>query len=103
MESEDIGRNLSAGRYELSRHALQRIVERNISQAEIEEAGRTLELIEDYPEDKYAPSFLVLGFTENHRPLHLQVCYTDPDMLKVITVYEPSAGQWIDNRIRRQP
>jgi hypothetical protein len=30
------------------------------------------EVIEDYPEDKYGPSCLILGFTVYGRPLHVQ-------------------------------
>lgn len=39
------------------------LVERNISEQEVREAGATAELIEDYPDDKYAPSALLLGFS----------------------------------------
>lgn len=67
------------GLFEFSRHALKRAVERNISEAEIREAGATFTIIEDYPDDKYSPSCLGLGFTRNARPLHLQVCYTAPE------------------------
>lgn len=43
---------LSNGDYELSRHALRRVVERNISETEIREAGSNAVIIEDYPADK---------------------------------------------------
>ena len=59
----DIQRRLTAGEYEFSRHAFRRVVERNISEQEIREAGASAELIEDYPDDKYAPSALLLGFS----------------------------------------
>jgi Domain of unknown function (DUF4258) len=61
LTEEDIGKLLAAGRYLLSRHALRRMVERNISDAMIREAGAVAELIEDYPNDKYSPSCLLLG------------------------------------------
>ena len=54
------------------------------------------EIIEDYPDDKYAPSCLLLGFTENGRPLHIQVSYIDAALVKIITVYEPDELEWID-------
>ena len=38
---------------------------------EIREAGATAELIDDYPDDKYSPSALLLGFTAAGRLLHL--------------------------------
>jgi hypothetical protein len=89
------------GRFEFSRHAFKRAVERNISGEEIRQAGANVEIIEDYPADKFSPSCLTLGFTEGGRPLHMQVCYTGSGMLKIITLYEPDAGKWIDFRVRR--
>ena len=103
MNTEDIRFRLSTGHFEFSRHAFKRVVERNISEEEIRETGGTVEIIEDYPDDKYSPSCLVFGFTRNNRPLHLQVCYSSPENLKIVTVYEPDAAEWIDFRIRRRP
>jgi len=54
MDIRDIRVRLRAGQFEFSRHAFRRVVERNISEAEIREAGATSEIIEDYPEDKYS-------------------------------------------------
>lgn len=51
-------------------------------------------MIEDYPEDKYSPSCLILGFTENNRPLHIQVSKLDRPDLRVITLYEPEENEW---------
>jgi len=101
MDIHDIRQRLANGQFEFSRHGLHRVVERNISDAEIRAAGRNAEVIEDYPADKYAPSCLVLGFAANRRPLHMQVCYTDVETVKIITIYEPDAAEWIENRIRR--
>ena len=52
---------LVAGQFEFSRHAFRRVVERNISEQEIREAGEKVEVIESYPQDKYSPSGLLLG------------------------------------------
>ena len=49
---DDIHRRLSAGEFEFSRHAFKRAIERNISDAEIREAGTQARIIEDYPDDK---------------------------------------------------
>jgi hypothetical protein len=65
---EEIRRRLASGEFEFSRHAFRRAVERNISEQEIREAGMSAELLEDYPDDKYAPSALLLGFTAAGRP-----------------------------------
>jgi len=67
---EEIQRQLSLGRFDFSRHAFKRAVERNVSDLEIREAGRDAKVIEDYPDDKYTPSRLLLGFTKTGHPLH---------------------------------
>ncbi len=60
---QEIQRQLSAGLFVFSHHAFKRAVERNISDSEIMEAGNDIIIIEDYPDDKYSPSCLILGFT----------------------------------------
>ena len=97
----DVQRQLAAGDFEFSRHAFKRAVERNISEQEIREAGGKAEVIEDYPEDKYSPSALLLGFTAGGRPLHFQVSFDDVPLAKIITIYEPDPNEWIDHRHRR--
>ena len=71
------------------------------SASKIRQAGANAEIIEDYPDDKYSPSCLLLGFTEEERPLHIQVSYMDSDLVKIITLYEPDEDEWIDFAQRR--
>lgn len=97
----DIQRQLAAGEFEFSRHAFRRAVERDISEREIREAGARVEIIEDYPDDKYAPSALLLGFTVAGRALHFQVSYIGTELAKIITIYEPDSREWIGHRKRR--
>ena len=98
---DDIRRQLSAGEFEFSRHAFKRAIERNISDSEIRQAGMQARVIEDYPDDKYAPSSLLLGFASNGRPLRIQVSHVDSDLLKIITIYEPDPAEWYDYSRRR--
>ena len=98
---ETIHSQLSAGDFEFSRHALKRAVERNISDQEIRQAGAQATIIEDYPDDKYSPSCLLLGFTEIGRPLHVQVSLADTDLAKIITLYEPDPNDWVNYSQRR--
>jgi hypothetical protein len=98
---EDVRKQLAAGKFEFSRHAFRRAVERNISEQEIREVGAQAEIIEDYPEDKYSPSALLLGFTAAGRPLHFQVSFAETDLTKIITIYEPDPSEWLDYRTRR--
>jgi len=97
----DIRRQVAAGQFNFSRHAFRRAVERNISEREIREAGASSQVIENYPEDKYSPSALLLGFTAAGRPLHFQVSFMDAPLAKIITIYEPDPNDWIDHRKRR--
>lgn len=73
---------------------------RHISVNEAEEAllSSQAEVIEEYPEDPRGPSCLVLGFTVDGRPLHIQCTY--PPNVAVITTYEPDPEEWIDWRVR---
>jgi Domain of unknown function (DUF4258) len=98
---DEIRQRIVAGTFEFSRHAFKRAVERNISDDDIREAGRHATIIEDYPDDKYAQSCLLLGFTDAGRPLHIQVSYIESDMLKIITIYQPDPEEWYDYRQRR--
>ena len=96
-----IRQQLTIGQFEFSRHAFRRVIERNIGEQEIREAGAQAEIIEDYPEDKYSPSALLPGLTASGRPLHFQVSFGDAPLAKIITIYEPDPNEWIDHRKRR--
>ena len=78
--------------YLFTAHASSRAVERNITSSEIEEVVIDGQVIEDYPDDKYSPSCLIMGQTKNAKILHVQVSY--PPAVKIITVYEPSPDEW---------
>ena len=90
------------GQFEFSRHAFRRAVERNISDAEIREAAMNARLIEDYPDDKYTASCLLLGFSMAGRPLHIQVSRAETEMVKIITLYEPDPDEWRDGFSQRR-
>ncbi len=97
----EIRDQLAAGQFEFSRHAFRRAIERNISEAEIRQAARRARMIEDYANDKYTPSCLLLGFTDEGRPLHLQVSRADADLVRIITLYEPDPDEWYNYSERR--
>ncbi len=98
---EQIRQQLQDGEFDFTRHALKRVVERNISELEIREASENAQTIEDYPEDKYSPSCLIFGQTKSKRPIHLQVSLADAEYVRIITLYEPDPAEWIDFRERR--
>lgn len=100
---EEIRSKLLRRQYEFSRHAVDQTLIRNITVAELEQAiANRSEIIEDYPDDKYGPSCLILGFTEAGRPLHLQCSYPSRPLIKIVTVYEPDPDLWMDLRVRKQ-
>lgn len=102
MKSDaEVGSDLINSNFKFSLHALRRMAERKITPTEIRETGHTMQVIERYPDDKYGPSCLVLGYTQKRRPLHIQVSLLDAVILKIVTVYEPDQSEWIDDEIRR--
>jgi hypothetical protein len=99
---EGIRAKFERRQYEFSRHAVDQSIIRDISVAEVEDAiSGPSEIIEDYPDDKYGPSCLILGFTKARRPLHVQCSYPTRRLVKIITLYEPDPDLWIDSRVRK--
>ena len=58
-------------------------------------------IIENYPNDKYGPSCLIIGHTLNGRPLHVQCSHPNRPLVKIITLYQPAPEHWIGDRIRK--
>jgi len=99
---EKLQTKFARGQYELSKHATDQSIRREISMADVEEAvAGDSEIIEDYPRDKYGPSCLMLGFTRKGRPLHIQCSYPTRPLVKIITLYEPDPKLWTDFRVRK--
>jgi len=100
---EEIQSKILQHQNEFSKHAVDQTIIRDISVAEVEEtiSGRC-EIIEDYPDDKYGPSCLILGFTKAGQPFHLQCSYPSRPLIKIITLYEPDLNLWVDFRVRKK-
>jgi len=98
---EEIQAKFARDEFEFSKHAVDQALLREISVQEIREAVSVGEIIEDYPQDKYGPSCLLVGFTQANRPIHVQCSYPQRPIVKVITVYEPNPTEWVDYRVRR--
>ncbi len=99
---DEIRAKIQTGQFEFSKHALDQSIIRRVSVQELREACENGEMIEDYPEDKYGPSCLILGKTVLERPLHIQCSYPSRPLIKIVTVYEPDPARWIDFKIRRE-
>jgi hypothetical protein len=99
---EEIRVKILSRQFEFSKHAVDQSIIRDIAVAEVEQAiSSRCQVIEDYPEDKYGPSCLILGFTDAGRPLHIQCSYPTRPLIKIITLYQPDPNLWIDDRIRK--
>jgi hypothetical protein len=98
---DEICEKIAAGQFEYSKHAVDQSILRRIAVQEVREAVATAEIIEDYPNDKYGPSCLILGFTSVQRPLHIQCSYPSRPIVKIVTLYEPDPDLWIDFRVRK--
>ena len=99
-----IQQQVRARQYRLTIHAEREREADSITIREFEEAllSQRCEVVENYPADPRGASCLLLGFTEQDRPLHI-VCWVSlPDMLILITVYRPDPSLWIDWKIRRE-
>ena len=91
-------------RLAFKKHALVRMYQRKILANEVRDALLKGEIVETYPSDKPLPSFLVLGYTSQKRPLHVVVALdTEEEMGWIITVYQPSSKEWEEGfRVRRR-
>ena len=88
----------------LTSHALRRMIERNISLADVHQALERGEVIADYPDDLPFPSSVVSG-TASGRGLH--VVFADDaerQTTVIITTYIPDTEIWDnDFRSRQRP
>jgi len=83
-------------------HAVRRMFERGISEAQVRKVLEGGEEITAYPDDKPYASRLLLGW-RGERPLHVVAAYNAQDDEEiVITVYEPDAAMWEDGFKRRR-
>lgn len=75
-------------------HAIQRLYERSISNADVRHVLEHGERIEEYLEDTPYPSALVLGW-RGSKPLHVVAAENAMDNEAiVITAYEPDPDKW---------
>jgi hypothetical protein len=84
-------------------HAIQRMFQRRISEAEVRQVVATGETIETYPTDKPFPSRLILGW-EGTRPIHV-VAADDVSTQEtiIVTVYQAHIAEWEAGFKRRKP
>lgn len=77
----------------LTRHAKERLMERNITVSDIIKGIETGEIIKQYEDDKPLPSCLILGFSVNNNYIHIVVS-NDNEYIYLITAYYPDSAKW---------
>ncbi|MCG0275664.1 MAG: DUF4258 domain-containing protein [Thermosediminibacteraceae bacterium] len=86
------------GKWLLSDHALERLIERNLKVVDVLTSILNGEILEDYPEDPRGHSVLILG-RKDETYIHT-VCGLKDDYLIIITAYIPEPPKWVDERTR---
>ena len=85
------------GRILWTYHVNMRLAGRFIPREAILRAIETLELVEAYPDDKYLPSYLVLGWADADA-LHVLVAVdVEDDNVRIVTAYRPDRAEWHDD------
>lgn len=74
-------------------HVMIRLLQRNITQQDVEKALSNGEIIEEYESDYPYPSCLVYGVNLDSKVLHV-VCGSNGDELWIITAYYPDDIEW---------
>ena len=82
-------------------HVMIRLLQRNITEKDIENALLNGNIIEEYENDYPHPSCLVYGINLNNQILHV-VCGTNGDELWIITAYYPDNIKWEDDMKTRK-
>lgn len=80
----------------LTKHARERLAERNITVDDVVKGIETGEIIKQYEDDKPLPSCLILGFSVNNKYIHI-VLSNDEEYIYLITAYYPNPEQWEDD------
>ena len=83
-------------------HVNMRIEGRGLSRVDILGAIDTLEVIEEYPDDKYLPSYLLYGIIVRG-VFHIQIAVDlVGDNVRIVTVYWPDSAEWEESLKRRK-
>ena len=79
-----------------TQHGLERMQERDIGRADVNNGIASGEIIEEYPDDYPHPSCLIFGYTVNGRILHI-VAGCDSINVYIITAYYPDSRKFEDD------
>ena len=88
---------IGRGRILWTYHVNLRLAGRYIGRESILGAAGTLELVEAYPDDKYLPSYLVLGRTGPDAFHVLVAVDVEGDNIRIVTADRPDSEEWQDD------
>lgn len=91
------------GRVLWTYHVNMRLAGRFITRECVLGSVETLELVESYPDDKYLPSYLVLGHSGSDAIHVLAGVDVEGENVRIITAYRPDPHEWEDDLKRRRP
>ncbi len=83
-------------------HVNMRLKGRFISRKEILESVSHFEIIEEYPDDKYFPSYLVYSWNKGDIFHILFAIDVIENNIRVITAYHPDSQEWNENFKKRR-
>lgn len=90
MDKNKLKEAVQKGNIEWRKHALQRMLEREITIEDVKNTITTGEIIETYENTKPFPSFLFFKLV-NNRPLHTLAAFdSKQNKIFMITAYEPN-------------
>ena len=94
MDIASIRGKIRDGSYEISFTHTEKLRQRKISIATIEQAVIEGSIIESYPDDPRGPSCLVMGYGEERRPIHIVCANLQSPAVLIVTAYEPDPQEW---------
>jgi hypothetical protein len=99
---EDIKKLIKTKKIRWTNHVMIRLLQRNISQNDVENALMNGEIIEEYEDSYPYPSCLVYGMKLDNKIIHV-VCGSNGEELWIITAYYPDKAEWkSDFKIRKE-
>ena len=94
---------LQEGRILWTYHVNMRLGQRFIARETIIASAGSYEIVEAYPEDKYFPSYLLLGRVGEEVFHALFGADVDGRNVRVVTAYYPSLEEWVADLKTRRP
>ena len=102
VDINDIKELLIKDKIQWSGHILTRMQQRGIKIKDVIESVSKGEIIEYYQDDYPYPSYLILGYSNNGKGIHV-VCAVGENNVWMITAYYPNKNEWLEDlRTRRR-